>query len=181
MRNNLLILSFLIVFVLSGYSQEKKSNELNGFSIGFQLNEYHQDFGLGINITSPYFANSIMAIRLRGNFMYFEHFTQSTSIKASYNNLTLGLVSGKTKISNSIALYGEGGLLAIFPSSDFSTNKFEIGGYGLFGFEFYFSPEFSYFLEAGGLGAGSSANKLPTNPAYSDGFLISVGFRLNFK
>lgn len=180
MKSNLLILSFLLVLVLNSYSQNNQNDELNGLGVGFQLNEYQKDFGLGVNITSPYFAKKTMAVRLRGNFMYHEHLKNEKIDWTAYNNLTLGIVSGKTKITESIALYGEGGIVAIFPSSDFSSNEMEFGGYGLFGFEFYFVPEFSYFFEAGGIGTGAVANELHSDPIYSNGFLISVGCRAQF-
>jgi hypothetical protein len=35
----------------------------------------------------------------------------------------------------------------------------------------------SYFIELGGVGTGANADKVTGNPIYSNGFLISVGFR----
>ncbi len=50
-----------------------------------------------------------------------------------------------------------------------------------FGFEFFFTENTnrnpSYFIELGGIGTGAIANKLSSNPIYSNGFLISVGYR----
>ncbi len=56
-------------------------------------------------------------------------------------------------VDDRIFIYGEGGGLVLFPSATFSTEKIRMGGYGLFGFEFYPSPRFSYFIELGGMGA----------------------------
>jgi hypothetical protein len=78
-------------------------------------------------------------------------------------------------------LYAEGGIVFLFPNPVFSDDDINLGGYGLFGFEFFFTEETSrnpsYFIELGGIGTGAVADKIATNPLYANGFLISVGFR----
>jgi len=77
-------------------------------------------------------------------------------------------------------LYGEGGIIALFPSSRFSGETFILGGYGLFGFEFFFDSKNNYFIEIGGIGTGAVAEKVSGQPIYSNGILINVGYRYQF-
>ena len=91
----------------------------------------------------------------------------------------LGLSSG-SRISDAIGLYEEGGMTLILPSENFSSENYHIGGYGIFGFEFYFSEHFTYFFEAGGIGINAVANKIENNPIYSNGFIASVGCKAKF-
>lgn len=44
------------------------------------------------------------------------------------------------------------------PNADFSDDN-AFGGYGLFGFEFFPIPRYSYFIELGGVGTGSKPEK----------------------
>jgi formate-dependent phosphoribosylglycinamide formyltransferase (GAR transformylase) len=74
-------------------------------------------------------------------------------------------------------LYGEGGIILLFPSAIFSTNSSEFGGYGLFGFEFFMHSKMNYFLEIGGVGSGAVADKVIAKPIYSNVLLINLGFR----
>lgn len=79
-----------------------------------------------------------------------------------------------------ILLYGEGGIVGIIPSDEFSSEDLVTGGYGLFGFEFHMDKVINYFIEIGGIGAGAIADQITYKPIYSNGFLISTGFRLQF-
>ncbi|MBC8484439.1 MAG: hypothetical protein H8D45_00140, partial [Bacteroidetes bacterium] len=63
----------LIVFGLIGVANAQEEKISNKFGMGFQLNQYQNDFGLGLNMTSPYFAHDKIAVRFRGNFMFNEH------------------------------------------------------------------------------------------------------------
>ncbi|HEY5825345.1 MAG TPA: hypothetical protein VIT44_13315, partial [Cyclobacteriaceae bacterium] len=63
----------------------------------------------------------------------------------------------------------------------FSSEQFVFGGYGLFGFEFFMHSSSNYFIELGGIGTGARADKIASQPIYSNGFLISTGFRLNLE
>ncbi|MBC8485793.1 MAG: hypothetical protein H8D45_07100, partial [Bacteroidetes bacterium] len=79
-----------------------------------------------------------------------------------------------------IRLYGEGGIISLFPSDEFSSEEFVFGGYGLFGFEFYMNSRSNYFIEIGGVGTGATADNITNEPIYSNGLLISTGFRIQF-
>ena len=150
----------------------------HGMGFGFQLNQYQKDFGIGLQATSPYFGKDKIAIRARFNGMFYEHPVNNETTWTIYSNLGLGIIGVSGTIQNFMRLYGEGGILLLFPSADFSSKNTEFGGYGLFGFEFFMSPGTNYFIEIGGVGTGANADKIPNNPIYSNGLLISVGFRV---
>ena len=179
MKNILFILFFIIGSANIIEAQEESIS--NGFSAGFHLNQYQNDFGMGLNITSPFFMHNYLAIRLRGNLMFNQHPENNETTWTPYSNVSLGVIGVGGKVGEHIRLYGEGGAIALFPAEEFSTETLEIGGYGLFGFEFYTYPRFNYFIEIGGIGTGAKADKIAGAPIYSNGLLISVGFRGHFK
>jgi len=174
-----LILSILFLSSLHISAQDSTLN--TGFGIGFHLSQYQNDFGLGINLTSPCFANDHIAVRLRGNVMWLEHIENFETTWTPYSNFQLGIVGFGGSINNFIRLYGEGGVIGILPDSNFSSNDSEFGGYGLFGFEFFFKEAHNYFIELGGVGTGAQANKVLTQPIYSNGFMVNVGYRYVLK
>ena len=179
MKRSIIIL--LSILYLSSIAKAQDEGLNSNFGIGFQIAQYQQDFGLGINLTSPYFAYDKVAVRVRGNFMWNEHLgNDGLSTWTSYSNVSVGLVGVGGQIGNSIRLYGEGGLLLLFPSDVFSTKSTELGGYGLFGFEFYLNPFSNYFIEIGGVGTGAKEDKLTTKEIYSNGMIIDTGFRFQF-
>ncbi|QNL22338.1 hypothetical protein HZR84_10425 [Hyphobacterium sp. CCMP332] len=169
---------FLIVSI-SGYAQEL--GPANSFSAGLQIANYQKDFGIGLNIASPYFAGDYLAIRVRSNMMWYEHIDNNSKFTwTTYSNHSLGLASVAGRINDNFRLYGEGGLILILPSSAFSSEDIEVGGYGLFGFEFHFSTNDNYYIELGSVGTGAIADKVPGEPIYSNGFAINVGYRHHF-
>ena len=175
-----------IIFILCAISlqQNIKSQENslnNGIGIGFQLVQYQQDFGYGINLISPYIAKKSVAFRLKTNIMFNQYVKDSVTDQANYQKFSLGLIGIGGKIGDNIRLYGEGGIVGVLPSNTISSPKQEFGGYGLFGFEFFFSKGGNYFIEIGGVGIGTIADKLPNKPIYSNGLIISTGFRFFLK
>ncbi len=176
----LLFFAYLLFGIQSaGQAQENPLNK--GIGLGFQLNQYQKDFGFGLNLNSPYFAHDRIALRMRGNLMYYEHLQDGEITWTPYQNVSLGLVGVGGYVADYLKLYGEGGLLALLPSSKFSTESFALGGYGLFGFEFYMQKSFNYFIEIGSAGTGARADKLPGKPIYSNGLTVSTGFRVVLK
>lgn len=175
----LLILVVMSIVTTSVHGQDKAIN--NGFGFGFQLNQYQRDFGIGLNITSPYFDIPEMAVRLRGNLMFNEYVQNQVTKWTPYFNASLGLIGGVGKIGDYIRLYGEGGMILLFPSELFSSDQVIFGGYGLFGFEFFMSNSPNYFIEIGGVGSGAIADKIANQPIYSNGLSVSVGFRMTLK
>lgn len=170
----------LIPFLLLGAPEimsAQTSTIPNGTTAGIQLNQYQQDFGMGIYLTSPWFANQRIAIRTRGNVMFHEHLQNGETTWTPYLNTSLGVAAITGTVGDFIRLYGEGGIIGLFPSEEFTLESFEFGGYGLFGFEFYMNRTSNYFIEIGGLGTGARADNVLNSPIYSNGLLLSTGFR----
>lgn len=179
----LLLSALLFTFTAIGANaQDNQENPLNkGLGFGFQLNQYQRDFGYGLNVTSPYMAKGHLGIRLRGNLMYYEHLKDGEYTWTPYQNVSLGFVGVGGYVADYIRLYGEGGLLGIFPSDKFSKESFHLGGYGFFGFEFHMDKGVNYFIEIGSGGSGATADKLPGKPIYSNGLIVGTGFRITLK
>lgn len=170
-----------IVTVLLALQIQAQESLNKNFGIGGHVGQHQKDFGIGVNLTSPYFANKKMAVRLKGNLIWNEHLNRnSESTWSSYSNLSFGFVQAVGEINNFVRIYGEGGAIFLFPSNEFSTKSIQFGGYGLFGFEFFFDKHLIYFFEAGGVGTGARADKIAGKPIYSNGFLINVGIRTQF-
>ena len=169
------VASFVMLF--TGLAQENTLSK--NFSLGFQLVQYQRDFGIGMNVTSPFFFGNRIAIRAKGDIMWNEHLLDGKSTWSEYTNASVGVVAMAGEIANIIRLYGEGGVLFIFPNTNFSSASSEVGGYGLFGFEFFFYQKGNYYIEIGGVGTGAVADKINTQPIYSNGLIINVGFRFH--
>jgi hypothetical protein len=112
--------------------------------------------------------------------MFNEHVSDDVTVWSPYSNVSLGMVGVAGIIGDFIRLYGEGGMIALFPSDNFSSESVVFGGYGVFGFEFYFYQGGNYFIEIGGIGTGAIADKAVNQPVYSNGLMISTGFRIHF-
>lgn len=169
-----------ILFCLLALSLPAAQAQSNQWSAGFQLNELGQDFGIGLNFASPYFANDYLAIRLRANYQYFEYVDQEKTTWDGYLHFNLGLVSASYSISEKLRLYSEGGVVLVTSAFGLDENELHFGGYGLFGFEFHYSPGSTCFIELGGQGVSAIAEELPNQPFYSNGFTMSVGTRYYF-
>ena len=178
MRISYSTLALFCIFCVTAFGQDDPLNKGVGF--GFQLNQYQKDFGAGLNITSPYMADGKFAVRLRGNVMFHEHLKDAETTWTPYSHGSLGFVSVVGYVGN-VRLYSEGGVIALFPSNEFSSESTNFGGYGLFGFEFFFNNKGNYFIEIGGVGTGAKADKLPTQPIFSNGLVIGTGFRFHLQ
>ncbi len=178
-RSVIFAIILLVAGVANGYSQKKPLS--TKMALGFHLKQNQHDFGIGLNITSPYFASQRVAVRLKGNLMWNQYLNNDdVTVWSPYSNLSLGVVGVGGELADFIRLYGEGGVVLLFPSDEFSTQNTRFGGYGLFGFEFFMAHNNSYFIEIGGIGTGAVADKVVGKPIYSNGMLINVGFRYQF-
>ncbi len=167
----------LIVWALQMQAQGLNKN----FGIGGQVGQHQNDFSIGLNLTSPYFANQKMAVRVKGNLVWNQHLNQnSVTTWTPYSNLSAGVVQSVGEVSDFLRIYGEAGAIWLFPAHEFSSKSIQFGGYGVFGFEFFFDDHLNYFLEAGGVGTGAKADKIEGSPIYSNGFLVNVGVRVQF-
>lgn len=176
---NLTGIFWLTIFAFCASAQNRYQKAPSGFSLGIHLNLLPRDFGVGMNITSPYFVNSKIAARVSTNYQWFQTANISGSPKwALYNNVRAGFIGVTGFIGKSIRVYGEGGLVVIIPNTD-ASDKITSGGYGQLGFEFFLVQRTnSFFIEIGGIGTGAMAEKLNGAPMYSNGLLTGIGFRL---
>ena len=173
--------SLLFTLILLGFAnlnliQAQSSN----WRIDYHLSEMSGDFGQGIMIETPSLVKDYFTLKFRGNQNYLNYDLEGKNQWTDYYTATAGISSSPSRVSKSIELYGEGGVMMIFPNSDFSDADPGFGGYGLFGFNFLFDPVFSYFIEAGGVGSGSRAELSDNERIYANGFFIQVGFKIHF-
>lgn len=162
--------------------QAQEQKELNsGLGFGFQVSQFQDDFGFGLNMTSPHVFQGHGAFRLKANQAYYEHLLDGEYVWSGYQNFSLGFVGFGGRIGEGLRLYGEGGIIGIIPSERFSTEKLRLSTYGTFGFEFFTTPAFNYFIELGVVTSRARADKIVGNPFYSNGFVASVGFRINLE
>ena len=182
MRKIFLIILSIFIFHSNGYTQEKLPDRANNFSYGFHLLNYQQDFGIGLQLTSPYIARGWLAFRGRANYQFNQHLNDvNETTWSGFGSYQLGVVGVAGMAGGFARFYAEGGVILLTPPASISSNSVEVGGYGVFGFEFFMSTSpnvpVSYFIELGGIGVGAIADKVPGKPIYSNGFSISVGFR----
>jgi len=173
-----LLLVFAILAITTAQGQEDDPLP-KGMSFGFNISEIQNDFGVGIDFASPYFLADRVGIRARANLRWFEHIDENLSSTWSpYGQFSLGVVSVAREFSDVLRLYGEGGVIGIVPDETFSSESFEFGGYGLFGFEFFVMPKLNYYMEIGGVGTGARADGVIGDPIFSNGLSVAAGFRV---
>lgn len=175
MKRTITILTLSVCVVYSGAFAQSGADKM---SIGFHISQYQRDFGIGVHLISPYFLNSKMAVKVAGNLQWLEHNDGAETTWSPYGNFQLGIRARQSIIEDKLFIYGEGGTVMLVPNSDFSSERYVVGGYGFFGFEFKPSSSFGYFIELGGMGTGAKADKVVAKPIYSNGFLTNVGFRI---
>jgi hypothetical protein len=154
--------------------QSKGTARASRISLGLSLQEWGNELGTGLQVTSPWFLHDKVAVRLGGSVLW-----KVDANWTPYYALRLGLVGGNFMRGGDIRLYGEGGFLFLFPASSFDSDRFAFGGYGHFGFEF-FQPSAkggasSYFIELGSNGTGAKTN---VGTTYVNGFSVSTGLRV---
>ncbi len=162
-------------------------DDFQNLSFGVSVNQFHRDFGVGLNLTSPYWGKKTRtALRLAYNFMYLEHLNTNTeTVWTSYRNVQLGILLATKPINEFFRYYGQVGGIVLLPNEEFSSEREVLGIYGLFGFEFLFEStrklSKSIFIELGAVGTGAKGDLLVGAPIYSNGFVISTGLRLFFR
>lgn len=171
------ILLLTAAVAINARAAEPKAS--NRPSIGFNVSQYQNDFGIGVHFLTPYFFNNSFAVKIGGNVQWLEY-SNPDARWTPYWNLQLGFRGREFIVGDKISIYGEGGLVMLLPNIEFSSRNFQAGGYGLFGFEFMTAYGLSYFIETGGIGTGARADKVPGGPIYSNGFMTNVGFRYSF-
>lgn len=162
------------------FSMTASAQSFNTPGVGININQFQRDFGIGLHLVSPYFANNRVAVRAGANLQWLQHSKNNETTWSPYGHFQLGIRGRQPIIEDKIYIYGEGGSTLLLPNSNFSTAKTHWGGYGLFGFDFWATEKFGYYLELGAMGIGAKADKIPDAPIYANGFTSSVGCRINF-
>lgn len=171
----------IIIFLSISHAEKKyspKKSEATSFSAGFQLHDFSDDFGGGINLTTPWFWNKRGALRLTQDIVF-------NDIKnwLPYSSTRLGLVGSSGLVHTFLRLYGEGGLQVLANNKKITSDMVSLSGYGHFGFEFFTNSESnygSYYIELGSSGIGTRADKLEGKQLIFNGFCIGVGTRHYF-
>jgi hypothetical protein len=182
-RLSILKLTVLLGLMLVAFSvnaQQKKTIN-DGIGIGFQINQFQQDFGFGVQVSSPSFWNNGAVLRLKTNLVFHEHLMQGQYEWSGYQNIALGLAGYGGWVTENIRIYGEGGLMGLLPSENFSSESFVLSGYGSFGTELYASQGFHYFLEVGVAPTRARADLVPGKPSFHNGFFTTMGLRYNLS
>lgn len=167
---------FVLIPNTTSFAQE------SNFKVGYHLNSLVDDFGLGLHVVSPGFAKNRLAIKVAGDYQWHRHLTSSAQPQETwtgYSRARIALVSQHPNESNTVRLYSEGGIQAFFLPGMLSSTPVSVGGYGVFGFEFFMGEGPRFFIELGGSGGGASANRLLTNPSIGSGFTAATGFRFS--
>lgn len=147
---------------------------------GYQLSQLQADFGQGVQIVSPSFLKDAVILKLNASQRFLDYNYEGRNKWSDFYTFSAGLANRPAMISDKIGLYGGGGVMMILPNKEFSSVKQEWAGYGLFGFNFYFDPGFSYFIEAGSVGSGARAEESDNERIYANGFFFQVGFKIHF-
>ena len=178
--NYFITIAVCLIFVQTLAAQDSKKTNRDGWIIGFQLNEFGKDFGLGFNTITPKLWG-LSHIQLSYDYQYLPFTSASGENWKEYQQVRLSLITKAPIIKGVLDVYGGGGIaLGIFPKSIQRTSV-QIGGTGAFGMNLYWYEGFSYFFEMGGTGGLGSATQLPGKPVIGSGFYTSTGFRLHFN
>ncbi len=150
-------------------------------SVGVNLLDYYGGdmLGMGGSITSPFWDG--FALRATGGIHSVETILPggTNTTFCPFYSIQLGLVMRHFAISPKVACYVEAGAVVIFPNSNITTKSNTEGEYILIGEEIYVTHNKTFFLEAGGVNGQVREDKLPSEPYYAAGLLISTGLRIH--
>jgi hypothetical protein len=183
--SRILLATLLLVSTTSFAGSETASStsgsRLKHWSAGLNFDSMGKDFGLGVQVNSPYYWGH-WSVRIAATEGILQGFPQGATEEEGrfYTSLKLGIFGATEVMSNLMRLYGGGGLVTSIPSSAISS-QVQFGGFGGFGFEFLLHPEgcSTFFLEAGGT-AGGRADNYIGKPNFGTGFWASTGTRFYF-
>ncbi len=121
-----------------------------GVAFGLEEGLWGGAWGQGLRVTVPFARN--FAATLRGIYLM-EMGDGPVTVDAGGR---LDFVGRSDVLFNVMRLYGGGGVQVIAPITDSADEEVRVGGGGHFGFEFFCSPHYSFFLEVGGQGGSVS-------------------------
>lgn len=117
-----------------------------GFAIGLEEGLWGGSWSQGLRITVPF--SSSFAVTVRGIYLI-DMVEDVLTVDAGGR---LDFVGRSDVLFNVMRLYWGGGVQVIAPVSNTDGKEVQIGAGGDFGFEFFCSPYYSFFLEVGGQG-----------------------------
>lgn len=175
MNRNYLVLLIAILFTVSTtvYAQSEENGEENAgtnprathLALGFEMTDIQNDYGLGLNITTPYFAKEKIVIRLHGGISWKEG-AAADDLDPNYTwkryfPLRLGLVISVGMGYGLSRLYSEAGVIICVGATTIAKDMI-VGGYGALGFELYptVASPVAYFIQAGRMGSSGTASEL---------------------
>ncbi|MGL6021624.1 MAG: hypothetical protein ACRC0A_00740 [Chitinophagaceae bacterium] len=204
---------FVIIYIAIGFwvfAQEQKTTPTdtkqigfkpyyspveNKFSIGVQLGVQLNEFGGGLQITSPdLWKNSGVKLRVTGNSIVFNTFNDAGSTLMPYFDTRLGILKS-FELYETISIYTEIGGVMTFNNTKNTTihreessstvkmtnKKFGYGGYLKCGMEIRPKVKYGIFFEMGGILTTNFAEQIKRNSAFfANGYMINVGNRFYF-
>ncbi len=183
-----LLISICLISSTRAEAPEQKAEEAvkparsSRLAIGFSLETIQDDFGLELDLTTPYFAGKMMALRFRGGVAWANGIPLGETEEdwLLYAPVRVAFVGSWAFAADKIRLYSEAGSLIILSVQDVSSETFSgMGGYGLFGFEFFANDNVpvTYFIEGGGMGTSAEADQIISEPSLANGFFATFGLR----
>jgi hypothetical protein len=148
-------------------------------TLGFQLSDSAGNLGMGLELGTPSFAGDFLRVRLQSQWEMLSAYRNDPDLAfEGFWTHRIGLIGMDKNVEAPVLLYGEFGALMVQPAEGLSDDPFQMGIYGLFGFEFLIKDApLSYYLEAGTNSLFDKAEKLSNQPDYLTGFTLVTGLR----
>lgn len=163
------------------FSQNNQPTDTSGSpSLGFELVKFQDDFGFGLQMTSPYFFSNTLGLQVSVAQNYFTDYVSPTTGHnrwEHYQTGRVGIVGGRI-VSDLFRLYSYAGALIVRPGNKLSSKDLFLGGYAKFGFEFLSAKSQSLFLEYGLTATNAVAEKISTKPIFVNGHYSAAGIRV---
>lgn len=178
--NYFALFAFTLLLITNSNAQKVKWNNYNNsWLVGYQLNDFSDDFGIGLHVITPRFIGNTH-LRISYDYQWLEYMNNNADDWEPYQQVRVDAISKYPIIEKRLLVYGGGGFVVGFLPSKMSSTSVGITGSGTFGLEMFWSPSFSYFLEMGGTGSVGTSDKLSQNRIIGSGFYSSTGFRIYF-
>lgn len=176
-------IAFTVTFALMALMAWAKSEPA---SAGFGISDQAGNLGINLELSSPSFFAGFLTVRAETQLDFLSAYRDDPNVAwDAFYSERLGLVGTVGWCADAIRLYGAFGGLLVLPPDDLTDDTVQGGIYGLFGFEFFKSPEknepIAFYLEAGTNSLFADAEKLPGKSDYYSGFTMKTGLRYYFR
>lgn len=186
-----IILAILGLFGIYGtysFAQDAPVSAYQNLSWGINVGTGSTGEHGGVNLTSPYFWNKEVAVRAAFNGHTFDYIPRGSQnyVRSHYESYRLGLVwrTPVPPMINVIHDYIEAGCTGLKPNRGFSDDKFPMGFYLKYGWEYISkNGKNGFYVEANGTCLFNNkirAEKAIGAPYYHSVFQITLGFRNYF-